>query len=108
MAGTILISDNVGLATSTVEFDHLVERIRKAFVVGEEQLASDIYEPMDEGGMTFISVSDKDPEVLVAFGNAVMRAYLASQNEASFPSYKERWLELIGLIKSDPRWTSAE
>jgi len=108
MAGTILISDNIGLATSTVEFDYLVERIRRAFDAGEEQLVSEIYEPLDEGGMTYISVADKGEEVFRSFGNAVMRAYSTSKSEVSFSSYKERWLELISLIKSDPRWNTAE
>jgi hypothetical protein len=103
MAGTILLSGNEGLATSTLEFDYFVDRIRTGFASQDEAVAAAVYEPLDEGGMTFISAADLDQAGYKAFAGAVKRAYEASIPEPSFPRHKDRWLELLGMIERDSR-----
>jgi hypothetical protein len=103
MAGTILITEKEGLATSTVEFDYLVERIRHAFLPEDSEIVSAIYEPLDEGGMTFISAADLGDDKFQTFVRAVRRAYAMSAQEASFHDHKDRWIELIKILDKDQR-----
>lgn len=103
MAGTILIMGKDGLATSTVEFDYLAERIRCAFSPEEDAIVSTVFEPLDEGGMTFISTTELCKAEFQAFERAVKRAYAISMQDASFQDYKERWIELIKILDKDPR-----
>lgn len=104
MAGTILLSENEGLATSTVEFDYLVDRIRNGFSAQDGAIAAMVYEPLDEGGMSFISAADLDAVSYKAFAQAVKRAYEISTKEPSFPAHKDRWIELLRMIDGDPRF----
>ncbi|WP_339385769.1 hypothetical protein [Burkholderia sp. Ac-20379] len=103
MAGTIMIAKNNMMGTSTLEFDYLVERIRAAFPVEYKSIASAVYEPLDEGGMTFISAIDLDQESYCVFSDAVHRAYKDSMREASFPLHESRWIDLLGIVENDPR-----
>lgn len=103
MAGTILVTDERGLAISTVEFDYLVECIRGAFLQEDQSVAELVYEPLDEGGMTFISAVELDELSYPVFAETVWRAYVASKGTASFSRFEARWKELLEIIEQDPR-----
>lgn len=103
MAGTILIGNKSGLAISSIEFDYMIERIRGAFMPGEEGISARVFEPLDEGGMTFISAADVDASAYQVFARAVRRAYERAMLEESFSKHQTSWLDLVRMIELDPR-----
>lgn len=103
MAGTILVDDDSGLATSTVEFDYLVERIRHAFTKDDERFLQQIYEPLDEGGMTFISLTDTGVEGFRAFVRAAKQACSRAATEEGFAQHRKQWADLLDILERDPR-----
>ncbi|MBU0600798.1 MAG: hypothetical protein KKD25_00135 [Gammaproteobacteria bacterium] len=108
MAGTILISDDQGLAISTVEFDYLVECIRGSFLPEDQSVAELVYEPLDEGGMTFISAVELDEHSYPIFAETVRRACATSRGAASFSRFEARWKEFLEIIEQDPRCKEKE
>jgi hypothetical protein len=107
MSGTILISEKKNLPLSTLTFDYLVERIRVAFKVDYIKYREEIYSPLDDGGMTFISLKDQEVKAFRAFCNATERAYSEASNEEGFPRYEDMWRTLLEMLKSDPRYGTA-
>jgi hypothetical protein len=103
MAGTILVDDDCGLATSTIEFDYLVERIRQAFAKNDEKFMQEIYEPLDEGGMTFISLTDTGVDGFRAFVRAAKQACSRAAAEEGFAQHRKQWTELLEILERDPR-----
>lgn len=104
MAGTILIGEKKGLPLSTIEFDYLVERIRLAFNNVDEDFMREIYEPLDEGGMTFISLIGLNEKGFQAFAHATAQAYSQDSQEGAISKYKSRWNELLAVLADDPRY----
>ncbi len=104
MAGSILISDQVGIALSTRDFDYLVERIRVEFPLNDRRWASEIFEPMDEGGMTFISLIDCSGDGFCSFFNAVLLAKKKAEDVEGYLFHAAQWEELLSSLRSDPRY----
>jgi hypothetical protein len=103
MAGTILIGKKSGLAVSSIEFDYMIDRIRGAFMPGEENIRKQVFEPLDDGGMTFISAADIDAHSYHVFSRAIRRAHEKAMLEESFPKHQTAWLDLIRMTDHDPR-----
>jgi hypothetical protein len=106
MAGTILVGEKSGLAMSTVEFDYLVERIRHAFNEGDEKFAQEIYEPLDAGGMTFISVAEAGVDGFRAFVRAARQACSRAATEDGYAQHSKWWGDLLCLLERDPRYAA--
>lgn len=106
MAGTILVGEKCGLATSTVEFDYLVERIRHAFTEGDEKFVQKIYEPLDAGGMTFISLSEAGVDGFRAFVRAAKQACSLAAVEDGYAQHSKHWVELLHILECDPRYAA--
>lgn len=106
MAGTILVNDQSGLGTSTFEFDYLVERIRQAFAKDEEGFLQEIYRPLDEGGMTFVSLSQVGSDGFRAFARAARLACSRAATEEGFEHHRARWAELLHILERDPRYAA--
>jgi hypothetical protein len=107
MSGTILIGEKNSIPLSTVAFDRLVEKIRAEFMGDESKYMDDIYSPLDDGGMTFISLKTQNGEGFRAFCRAVDRAYKKEASEESFHKYNDIWQTLMESLKSDSRHTEA-
>jgi hypothetical protein len=80
MAGTIIISRGVGLPTGTLLFDYLGENIRARLQSTGQSVIAKAYEPMDEGGMTFITLDELDPLEFAQFLNAVRSSFEAENS----------------------------
>lgn len=104
MAGTIFVSKDLRLAVSSRQFDYLVQYIRSAFAADESDVEGVIFEPMDEGGMDFISASALSKGDFGRFASAVVRAHKsASADKSGFLTYGHLWAELEQLLHSDSR-----
>jgi hypothetical protein len=108
MAGTILIRKGGNLVTSTIVFDYIVERIRPILQYFDAEILRKIYDPLDEGAMTFIAANELSRDDFLIFVKATKKAYENSVQEPSFVNFKDRWLELIDLLEADPRYQSGE
>jgi hypothetical protein len=108
MAGTILIAEEKVLATSTNDFDYLVERIRHSFLPEDASFLSEIYDPLDTGGMTFISLIEQEAVGFNAFVRTSKRAYHKATIEETFWKRKELWDELLNMLKADPRYADID
>jgi hypothetical protein len=100
MAGAFVIAEGKALSMSGVDFEYLVQAIRGAFLDDEEKIKTEIYRPLDEGGMDFISLREQDNSCFKVFFRATERAFC----KASGVNRKCLWDELITLLKSDPRY----
>jgi hypothetical protein len=104
MAGTILISTEVGLPTSTVVFDYLVENLRKRL---PPEIVASAYKPMDEGGMTFIDLKLLGPANFQHVLRAVTELYEAKEVAARKHPYFLWWERLLELLRADVRARSS-
>jgi len=103
MSGTILVAEKAGLATSTSDFDYLAEKIRAAFLPEHESIKSAVFEPLDEGGMTFISAADLESKEFQAFARAVKDASVTAMVEPIAEPRRDYWMELCKLLEKDSR-----
>lgn len=104
MAGTILISDQSIIDLSTKDFDYFSERIRADFPADKQDLAEDLFSPIDEGGMAFISLIDASEEIFSAFCTAVFAAEKRAKVEQKFPLYSSQWDRLLNALQDDSRF----
>ncbi|VWB21972.1 hypothetical protein [Burkholderia diffusa] len=103
MAGSIVISKDVRVPVSTSQFDYLVSRIGDQFGLSDIWVKDEVYLPMEEGGMSFISTESLNSNELSIFLTAVMRARTASQDEGSFLLYEGVWNQLVEKLRQDAR-----
>lgn len=103
MAGAILVSDKNGVSLNSLDFDYIIEKIRPHFQVGEELLREEIYSPVDEGGMSFISLKEQSDEGFKAFLRATSLALEHDEREQAFSARKKSWEELVMMLRADPR-----
>ena len=103
MGGTILISKGRGFATSTVDFLYLVERIRVELTSLCSSVVVAAYEPLDEGGMTFIDLEELDGVSYCCFVESAKKA--ESKALADEPSFERSslWTQLSNMLHSDAR-----
>ncbi len=113
MAGYIHITDDIGLSMSSISFNAIVEFPRKFFDSNSKEVEVEIYEPIDEGGMNFISLAEQDIEGFMVFYQAINLAYEESRklgycgnlDKQFFEMVMNTWKELLDLLKADPRFT---
>lgn len=103
MGGTILVSKGRGFATSTVDFDYLVERIRAELMPKHPSVVIAAYEPLDEGGMTFISLEALDRESYCFFVEAITKAEVKASTDVSYPKRSTLWRQLSDILRQDVR-----
>ena len=104
MSGTIIISEMCGFPTSTMLFDYLVENIRARLPTTAQSVTSKAYQPMDEGGMTFITLAQLDPSEFAEFLNAVRSSFEAERKAARSDAHLTAWAELLALLQEDARY----
>lgn len=107
MAGSIVIYKDVRVPVSTSQFDYLVGRIGDQFGSSDIWVKDEVYLPMEEGGMRFISMESLNSNGLSIFLTAVTRARTASQAEDSFSLYENVWDQLIEKLRQDTRLGNA-
>lgn len=103
MGGTILVSKGRGFATSTVDFDYLVERIRVELTSLYPTIAVAAYEPIDKGGMTFIALDELNSDSYRCFVEATKKAKSKASADALFPQRYILWHQLSDMLHSDVR-----
>ena len=105
MAGSIFLSKELRLPVSTQQFGYLVERIRPAFDTDEQEHLREIYSPMDEGGMNFISAEHEGEAGFKALFYAVVKANSIAASEDNYGSFAPLWSDLLAKIRVDPRFS---
>jgi hypothetical protein len=103
MGGTILVSKGNGFATSTVDFDYLAERIRAELLSKHPLVLAAAYAPLDDGGMTFLSLDAFDSEFYCIFVEATKQAELKASTDASFSTRSALWRQLYDILEGDER-----
>ncbi|NTG50763.1 hypothetical protein G6M04_25570 [Agrobacterium rhizogenes] len=103
MAGPIFISEKVLIPLSTFGLYYLIERIRQEFDDEDEIFKREIYETLDEQGMSFIVLSEQDKRGFNAFVKAARRACKKARQEEAFSTYGRLWEPLFNLLEADPR-----
>lgn len=103
MAGAILIGEKTGVSMSGVEFDHLVEAIRPFFATNSSAIVDEVYSPVDEGGMDFISVQSLSPDAFNSFRSAVLAAFKDELKRNPNSQFQNVWNEVLTKLDSDPR-----
>ncbi|WP_159082888.1 hypothetical protein [Burkholderia mayonis] len=103
MAGSIVIFKDIRVPVSTSQFDYLVSRIGDWFDSSDIWVKDEVYLPMEEGEMSFISTESLNSNGLSIFLTAVTRARTASQAEESFPLYENVWDQLVEKLRQDTR-----
>lgn len=107
MGGTILVSKGNGFATKTVDFDYLAERIRAELMSTYPSVLTVAFEPLDEGGMTFLSLEALDDEAYRIFVEATKQAELKASTDASFSTRSALWRQLHDMLQRDARLTGS-
>ncbi|ACI58941.1 hypothetical protein GGI64_005498 [Rhizobium leguminosarum] len=107
MAGSILISDKVGIPLNSFGMYYLIERIRNEFHVEDEIFKREIYETLDDQGMPFIVLNRQGKLGFNAFVRAAERAYDKAREEESFLIYGHLWRPLFDLLEADPRYDTS-
>lgn len=105
MGGSILVAEQRGLATSTVDFDYLTTRIRQVLLGHTTAMVSKVYRALDEGGMTFISLLDLDSQEYQAFVSACEDAQKIAVEDASFTRRSGLWAQLFQILEADARYS---
>ena len=101
------MSKGNGFATSTVDFDYLAERIRAELMSKDPSVLTAAYEPLDDGGMTFLSLEALDGESYRIFVEATIQAELKVSTDASFSARSELWRQLYDMLQTDARLTGS-
>ena len=103
MAGTILISKTSGVWLKSSQFDYIIEKIRQCFDDGQHDFRRQIYEPVDDGAMSFISLKEQSGDGLKAFLGAALRASENDLRDDPGSANKSTWDELIETLRADCR-----
>lgn len=103
MGGTILVSKGHGFATSTVDFDYLADRIRAELISKHPSVVKAAYEPLDKGGMTFLSLEALDGQSFRFFLEATKQAEGRALSDASYLERSALWRQLSDLLEKDAR-----
>ncbi|GGY53678.1 hypothetical protein [Pseudoduganella albidiflava] len=104
MAGAILVTEKNGVSLSSIDFDYIIEKIRPNFNDSEKDVREEIYSPVDDGGMSFISLVEQCAERFNAFVRAASIAYENEIKEQPFSARRNSWDELLTALRSDPRY----
>lgn len=103
MAGAILLGIGNGVSLKSVDFDYIVEKIRLNFREAESAIREEIYSPVDDGGLSFISLEEQDSDGFNAFVRAASSAYEQELKAQPLSSHRFSWEELMKALESDPR-----
>ena len=66
-------------------------------------IQEEVYGPLDEGGMDFISLQSLSKEGFSVFYDATRRAYDNELSESPDSHFKSSWNELLSSLLSDSR-----
>lgn len=103
MAGTIIISSDASLSMNSFHFDYLANMIRQALLLSDGEVASQVFQILDEGGLDIVSARDLGHEKFLIFLRAVERAEVASRENSAHARFGPSWDELRKMIAADPR-----
>ena len=106
MAGAILVSEKNGVSFKSLDFDYIIEKIRAHFNSGDNVILNEIYSPVDEGGMSFISLVEQTGDGFNAFFRAASLAYGDEIRAGVLSGRKAEWDKLLIALRSDSRINS--
>lgn len=104
MAGAILINEVDGVSMSGVEFGHITQAIRSLLQRQSPDILEEVYRPLDEGGMEFVSLKALDRKAFAVFFEAARRAYGVEQSENPDSPFKGAWREFLERLLADSRF----
>lgn len=88
---------------STRQFVEIAEAIRTEFSREEDDVMREVFSPIDDGEMTFISAMELSPGAFAVFASAVQRAHAACERRGDIIVNEGVWKKLLGGISDDPR-----
>lgn len=103
MAGAIIIADKRGVSMSGLAFQHIIGAIRPIIRARDEPLAEQIWEPIDEGGMDFVSLEFLDRDSYRVFCESVRDASERDLKANPDSVFRSTWGELLDSLSTDPR-----
>ncbi len=104
MGGSVVVCEGGSATMSTLQFVAIAEAIRLQFSEDEVEVMKEVFSPMDEGEMTFISAMELPQVEFAAFAAAVQKAHDAWQQGGQIMVGEDIWQELLDAISSDPRY----
>lgn len=108
MAGAIIVSESAGVSLNGLEFAHIIDAIRPILSVHDNSLVNQIWEPVDEGGMDFISVESLNVAGYQAFYESAREANARELQTNPASPFKRAWGELLETLSADPRTQSTQ
>lgn len=103
MAGAILVAENKGVSFNSLEFDYIIEKIRPHFGDQEHRVRDQLYSPVDEGGLSFISLTEQGRDGFNAFARAASIAYDGELKEQPLSMHRQSWDALMTALRADTR-----
>lgn len=112
MAGYVHITNEIGLSMSTISFNAITELSRVNFKVELKRYELEIYSPVDEGEMDFISLIEQEQEGFMAFYEALAQTYdnckqvgrCGALDGQFYGMVMGTWEELLSLMEQDKRF----
>lgn len=104
MGGTVVVAHSRYATMSTRQFVGVAEAIRMEFSPEEDEVMREVFSPMDDGEMTFISAMELAPEAFAVFVRAVQRAHIVCRQRGNIIVNESVWQELLEAISIDPRY----
>lgn len=112
MAATVVITDDSSFPMNSLCFNGIVEFSRSFFDSDSKKFELEIYEPIDEGAMYYVYLTNQNSQGFMAFDKALDEAYKQSKalekirhlDEQYFGMVIDTWEELLSLLRSDSRF----
>ncbi len=102
--GSVVVSESRSAGMSTHQFLRVAEAIRMEFSPQEGEVMREVFSPMDDGEMTFISAMELPQEAFAVFVRAVQNAHIACRQRGDIIVNEGVWQKLFDAISSDPRY----
>ena len=98
-----MISAKLGVSLSSTDFDDIIEKLRENFADGALSIRDAIYAPIDEGCMSFVSLTEQGDTALLAFLHAAEATYEKELESGRLFSRKASWDELMSALRGGVR-----
>lgn len=92
------------MSMSGMAFIHIAEAIRSFLRIEDIGTLRDIYRPLDEGGLDFISLDFLEKNDFESFFYAAHMAFDEEQRQYPESQFKQVWNELFERLSADPRF----
>jgi hypothetical protein len=103
MAGTIIISNGVGVALNSLDFGEFTDAIRLGWGGNPQEVLAKIYESLDEEGMSYIALDRCTAVEFRVFQRVIEKLCEDRSPRAHESPSKHLWDELVSALHADVR-----